>query len=328
MSGLAETLTTSGDLRPWSAGVVLSVDHAGARVTVDVDGTAVVLRRIAAAYRPGDVVAVVRDPSRSGAGQYVAGVIGPVAPIWRPGTITAIDTGAKRITVTVDGSSMVLPHLTGTYVVSDVVGVLLDPASEMGGLVLGVIQSAPTAPTSPLTPTSPTTDTSQQFTALIRPTWSGTYRTTRSAWDRWNTGSYGGRSDLYQDGSAESGALTGLACYGDQLVNLGATAFTSVDLTLINNGSGYSGSAAFGVKGSSNGTQPAGAPSTSGSTFTSGSIAKGATSTLTLTDSTLLAGMASGAIKGLALVGATYAGVYGTSRADGMALAVTYTKAV
>ena len=64
---------------------------------------------------------------------------------------------------------------------------------------------------------------------------------------------------------------------------------------------------------------PAGPPSSSGAS----SSGVGAVPL----DSTICDGLRTGTFKGLALVGAAYVAVYGTSRADGMALNITYTRA-
>lgn len=318
MSGdLASALFASGDERPWTVGVVLSVDAVDARVTVNLDGTAVSLRRVAAPYRPGDVVAVFRDPARSGAGQFVAGVIGPAAPLWRPGVVTVINAPSSRLTVTVDGVSMVLPYVSGTYTVSGNVAVFLDPASTLGGIVLGPLGNPPVAPVAPGAPVAPVAPGVGTFTALILPTWSGSWRAIRAAYDRWNTSAYGGASSLYQGDAFGSGAMTGVAVYGDQVVGLGAIAITAMTVhSVIATGSG---TPVF--QGTPQGTAYPGAPAPSGSTASG-------TGDVDLVASGIAEAMRTGAVKGLCTVGGSYLAVRGTSLADGMALAVTYTKGI
>jgi hypothetical protein len=315
----------TGDTRPWAVATVLEVDVSGARVTVDLDGGPVQLRRLAGTYRPGDVVAVVRDPEGSGSGQFVAGIIGPATPLWLPGTVAAINAGTGRITVTVAGVSMVLPYVAGTYSVGGTVGVLMDRASGMGSLVLGPVNLPPTAPGVPDVPVTPTTPTTVAVDVPVRPTWSGTWRVARAAWDRWNTDSYGGHSDVYQGSGYGSGTLVGLATYGDQIAALGLLTLDSAVLTVQRNGSG--GAAAVSVQCTASGSPPAGAPSSSGDVASSGSLSATGRAEISLT-APMREALRTGAAKGLVLVGAAYAGVFGTSKADGMALAITGTKSV
>lgn len=324
MSGdLASALFDTNDLRPWTTALVLSVDDVHARVTVNLDGAAVSLRRVVGSYRVGDSVAVVRDPDRSGAGQFVAGIVGPaVAPaaIWLPGVVTAINTGTSRLTVTVAGVSMVLPYVSGTYTVSGPVAVLHDPASVTGGVVMGPLGNPPAAPTPPAlppVPDVPSAPTVGTFTALVLPTWSGSWRSIRSAYDRWNTSSYGGASSLYQGDAFGSGAMTGVAVYGNQVVGLGAIAITAMTVhSVIATGSG---TPVF--QGTPQGSAYPSAPTPSGSTASG-------TGDVDLVASGIAEAMRTGAVKGLCTGGSSYLAVRGTSLADGMALAVTYTKAI
>lgn len=334
MSGdvVGAILAPGADVRAWAPGVVLSIDNTGARLTVDLgDGVPVVLRRVAAPYRVGDTVAVVRDPGRSGAGQVVVGVVSAPAPAWSWGEVTAVDGGSARLTVTVDGVSYVLPHVAGTYAVTDQVAVLLDHTSGLGGLVVGKMGNPPSNPSVPVVPATVAAPTTRTVGPVaITPSWSGTYRVSRAAWDRWNTGSYGGRSDCYQgtDSTGSGGQLIGLVTFGDKLVNLGATSITAAVVTLRSNGAGYTTAPTFTVQGSPHGSRPTGSPSTTGTTATSAAIARvGGRTTLAL-PSDIREGMRTGAIKGLVIVGSTYAGLFGTSRADGLALAITYTKPI
>ena len=232
--------------------------------------------------------------------------------LWTTGQVVSIDAGASRIVVTLDGGGHVrLPHLTGTYAVNDTVAVLRD--AQAGHLILGKLGAAP-APPSGIDGGAGGTGAAS-FTALIRPTWSGTYRT-GSGWDRLNVTRYGGRSDLYQGNAYGSGVLTGLAVYGDQIVGLGASTITSITARVVlSNNAGTPQ-----LQGSPSGTQPAGAPSVSGATASGfGDVAL---------PSTVCESMRTGALKGLVTNGATYVAIRGTSLADGMTLTVTYTKPV
>jgi hypothetical protein len=247
----------------------------------------------------------------------------------RPGALTrvhaiaqlvSINSTTQRATVVLDGGQPVeLPYLPGSYTGFTTVLVLCDPAQGgRGAWVLGPVGALADAPPAPPPPSGTVT-----ASALVLPQWSGTWRVSRAAWDRWNTDRYGGRSDLYQGDGYGSGTLIGLATYGDQIANLGATAITAAVLTVQRNGSG--GAAAVTVQGSPNGTPPAGAPSASGDSASSAVLGATDRGQITLTAG-MREALRTGAAKGLALVGATYAGVFGTSRPDGMALALTYTR--
>ncbi len=242
-------------------------------------------------------------------------VLGPVDPRASAVAATMTASGATTCTVTLDGATLTLPFLAGTYgTLPRAVWVALD---DWGApiLVLGPSAIADQSQTPPPVPDPPAP---AQVTTVIGPQWSGTWRSTRSAWDRWNVDRYGGRSTLYQGDGFGSGSLKGLATYGDQLVNLGATSIDDVQVAIRNVGLA-SGSPAVTVQGSPHGTQPAGAPSSSGDTAT------GMDAWVPL-PATVREAMRTGAVKGLALVGLTYSACAGAGNGDGMALAVTYTR--
>lgn len=246
------------------------------------------------------------------------------------GLLLGIDEPGNRLLVSVhDGEGSWLPAVPGTYQGVRVVHVLLDVmAGGRAVLVLGPAEAAPTpaqAEASPLPQTPPpAAPTTRTRTVTITPTWSGTWRSTRGAWDRWNVTTYGGRSDVYQGDGYGSGPLVGLATYGNQLVNLGAISIDSVVLRVFRNGSG-AGTAALVVQGSPHGAQPAGAPSSSGDTATTAAVARGAWVQVAL-PSSVRGAMRTGAVRGLAAVGGAYSGWGGTATAGSMALTVTYTE--
>jgi hypothetical protein len=163
----------------------------------------------------------------------------------------------------------------------------------------------------------------ESVTVTIKPKWSGTWRNSRNAWDRWNVDRYGGRSTLYQGDGYGSGPLTGLAVYGTQVRDLGAISIESITVTLIG-ADLASGGVTITVQGSSNGTQPSGAPSSSGATA-SGTPGRAGTDKVAL-PSSVREDFRTGAVRGLATVGSAYGAVRGTSAAAGMALAVKYTR--
>lgn len=235
--------------------------------------------------------------------------------------LVSINPTTQRASVSIDGSVAIsLPYLPGTYTGFTTVLVLCDPFQ--GGRAVWVLGTVGTQTEPPATPATPTGTVSA--TATILPQWSGTWRVDRAAWDRWNVDRYGGRSDLYQGDGYGSGVLKGLAVYGDQVVNLGASAITGATVTVRRVATGSTSAVAVTVQGSPSGTPPAGAPSSSGDTAAV-SLPYETTGSIALT-APMCEALRTGGAKGLALVGATYAGIYGTSRADGMALSLTYTR--
>lgn len=127
---------------------------------------------------------------------------------FRRGRVTAV--GSKVATVELDGELVELPVLaTVAYAVGDVVLVAADGSSS--GIVLGKIgTTAP--PAAPATPTSTSPTVPRQRTAVIVPTFTGTYR--GSSW-RTDTRS------LYQGDWTGSGINQGAAYYGTALKSLG-----------------------------------------------------------------------------------------------------------
>lgn len=232
---------------------------------------------------------------------------------WSPAQLLAVDSGTNQAQVSIDGGSAVwLPMLASNYDTATVVAVGFDPL--VGPLVLGPIGTQLEPPPAPAPAPAPDEASTVTDTAVIRPTWSGTWRVIRSAWDRWNVDRYGGRSTLWQGSGFGSGTLVGLATYGSQIVNLRALSIQSVRVNIVR---AY-GSGTVVLQGSPHGSQPSGAPSSSGST------ASGSDNIPLPSD--VREGMRTGSVRGLALVGSTYLGVAGTSSASGMSLSITYTR--
>jgi len=261
---------------------------------------------------PGVGMARVQVEPGSGRPVLVLGPVDPLDPVV-PASMTA--SGATTATVSWNGGSYTLPFLPASYgsLPRDVWIGLSDWGVPF--LVHGPSAVAPAPP--PPDPEPPASST-VQVTQTIGPQWSGSYRHTRAAWDRWNTDRYGGRSTLYQGNGQGSGPMTGLAVYGDQLVNLGAISIDRVQVRLRSVGLA-SGSPAVTVQGSIHGSPPGGAPSASGET------ASGMDAWLDLPAS-IRNGMRTGAFKGLATVGGAYSAVAGAGNGDGMVLRVTYTR--
>ncbi|WP_182112882.1 hypothetical protein [Actinotalea sp. JY-7876] len=298
-----------------TTGTVLAVNADAGLVQVAVRndlGAAVEVPAVAARYRPGGSCRVAHNPFAGGRSEQVLGAVDPLEPSV-PGTLTAIDTEARRATVTVLGGSYVLPYLPSTYTVGTSVWVDLDGWGRP--YRVGAPSDLVAAPAGAVPPPSSSGRT-VQATVTIMAQWSGSYRS-GSGWDRWNVGRYGGRSTLYQGSGYGSGPMKGLAVYGDQVVNLGATSLDRVRVMLLGVGlSGASGPAT--VQGSPHGAPPSGAPASSGSTATG----DGATDL----PGDVREDMRTGAVKALALVGSQYWAVAGAGNGAGMALEVTHTR--
>jgi len=298
-----------------STGTVVAVngDASSVRVALRGDLSAVVwLPAVAARYKPGRPCRVRHDPQAGGRAVHVDGAVDP----WPPVVVGSLDAlGADTATVTVLGGQAQVPYLPSTYDVGDQVWVSLDDWGRPARVDGPTSQDATSAPSTPV-PT-PGGATVQVWDAPIAPLWSGSWSGRAGAWDRWNTGRYGGRSTLYQGNGYGSGPMKGLAVYGDQLANLGAVSIDRVRVML--RGAGLSGAAGPAtVQGSPHGTQPAGAPASAGDTATGDGW--------TDLPAAIREGMRTGSVKGLALVGANYWAVAGAGNGDGMTLLVTYTR--
>lgn len=295
---------------------VLAVDVPAALVRVSIGGSDVWLPAIAGRYVVSAGVAsrcrVLLDPAQ-GRPELVLGPVTVRAPIV-PATLTAV--AGQTGTVTLDGVAHTVPCMVASYGQPPrAVWVSLD---DWGRPVLVLGTSGVVDESTP--PPIPGGDGggTVQVTTSIGPQWSGSWRSNRGAWDRWNTDRYGGRSTLYQGNGSGSGPMIGLATYGDQIVNLGAISIDRVQVAIRSVGLA-SGSPAVTVQGSPHGSQPGGAPSSSGDTAT------GMGGLVDLPGS-VREGMRTGAIKGLATVGGAYSAAAGAGNGDGMALAVTYTR--
>lgn len=249
----------------------------------------------------------------SGRPELVLGPLDPLDPVV-PATLTA--ASATVATVAWAGRTYTLPYLAGAYgALPSSVWVSL---SDWGTPVLVLGPSAVAPPPPPAGGgENPGGGATVQVTQTITPQWSGSWRASSGAWDRWNTGRYGGRSTLYQGSGFGSGPMVGLATYGDQLVNLGAISIDRVQVMLRGVGlAGASGPAT--VQGSPHGSPPGGAPTSSGPAVSGDGLTDLAAATRE--------GMRAGTVKALALVGPQYWAVAGAGNGDGMALITTYTR--
>lgn len=235
---------------------------------------------------------------------------------WVVARLLAVDTATNRAQVSVDGSPAVwLPFAPGTYTNVTTVVVLRDPANSGAGqfVVCPYYQEAPEVVPPP--PGDPVLAPATTATAVIRPSGSATYRHIRGAWDRWNVDLYGGRTDVYQGDAYGSGPLTGLAWYGDQVVNLGALEILSVSVSTPR----PTGSGNMVLQGAPHAARPAGAPAPSGESASGGSSV--------LLSAAMREALRTGAAKSLAAVGGSYRSSYGSAHPSGMALSITYMRA-
>lgn len=225
--------------------------------------------------------------------------------------VTGVAAGGRIVSVSVLGSAPIaLPGVPSTWTGVSTANVLLDPDTGRPIYVLG---PAP-APATPIPPAPPGAGAPIALTraAVITPTWAGTHRAGRG-WDQWNTGRYGGRSDLYQGTTGASGRLTGLADYGDAIPALAPTAITEATLTLTGNNPDQSTFTAV-VRAAAR--TPDG-PAPDGPT-TAAALTGAATIQVDVT--ALAAGLMAGAA--LALVGDDYGGVLGAGAS--MSIGITY----
>ena len=155
-----------------------------------------------------------------------------------------------------------LPAVTSAYTGVTTVHVLLDAATGRPVMVLGpagapkVDSLPPPAVPPPPVPTPDAQPVTRTVTGrAVLPSVTGTWRATRSAWDRWNVA-----GDVYQAGSSSSGPLSGIACYGDQITALGASTITRAVLTLVSSGNATTAAWTARVTGSPHGSLPGAAP--------------------------------------------------------------------
>ncbi|WP_424446458.1 hypothetical protein [Microbacterium sp. CH-015] len=323
---LPEGVPAGSDLGAMVMGRVVGVDPAARVVQVTVLGSSPVwVPAVPAIYTAGTMVRVLRSPLDGGKLTLCVGPVDAVMPVVR-GKVTAINAGAGTLTVDTLGGSYTLPYTSGTYTVGGNVQVLRDPASfgtpfYVAGPEGNFSGTDPGAGAGGAT--NPGVVESRQVT--IGPQWSGSW--TGSRWDNWNIyqTAYGGRAALYQGQGYGSPNMSGLAVYGDQVVNLQAQSITRMLLTIARPASGSGGGSGPAVfQASPHGTgAPGGGPGGSGASVSAG-IDRGATVTFDL-PSSMFEPFRTGAAKGLALTGGTYLNLFGADRAGAMVLTIQHT---
>lgn len=234
---------------------------------------------------------------------------------WVIAQLLSMDTVNKRAHVSIDGGSDVaLPYVDGglSYAGYTTVLVLRDPTgSGCGQIVQGPIGTQALPPAPPPAQPPPSTPSTKQVKVTIRPSDSGTWSNKWGAFDKWYTSL--GSTTLWQGNDFGSGVLEGIAVYGNQVKGLNALSIDAMTLHVpLRHGSGT-----VQVQETSQGSLANPSPS--------GATASG-TDTIAL-GSTIRENFRTGATKGLCLVGGTYLAVWGTAKASGMALSITYTRA-
>jgi hypothetical protein len=302
----------------FTTAVITAVDAAGKRVQVKIRGGDVWLPANPSRYAPGALARVLVDPS-STRPVLVMAALTPLPPM-ALATVSGSATG--MVTLTFTGVEYTLPGPLGTYTAGQSARVLLDdwgiPVYVLGPSTITTVDPGPPPPPAPVTNTV-------SVTVTLGPQTSGTYRT-GNGWDRWNTGKYGGASDIYQGSAFNSGLLIGFAGYGDQIVNLGAISIE--EITMAARKTSLDGfSAALTVQGSGDGGRPVGAPTSGGDTASTPTLAPGASGALSFTAPMREAFRVGGA-KGLCAVGGAYGGFGGTGTPGSFVLTIRYTKNV
>lgn len=253
----------------------------------------------------------------------LAGRVRPGADLrpWTVGTVVSINTSTSRMLVDVDGGEVELPFQGGGYLPGDTVTVIRDPFGTGAGQFVSGRFGAPPPPPPPATPPVPVAEqppapTTQRAEATLSPTWSGSWRHIRGAYDRWNENraEYGGRSSLWQGDGYTSGPMNGIAVYGDQVLGLGAAAIELLELHVVP--AAHEGTPLF--QATRQGGAYPGVPAPEGPVF-------GGVGVLHVPDA-LYEPFRLGTYKGFVTVGGDPLAVRGTSAGNGMALHAVYQK--
>lgn len=329
LDGLPDGVAPDADVTPIVTGRLLGLDPASKLAQVSIGGSdGVWMPALPAIYTQDGAVRILRSAIAGGRASIC---LGPVngASLIAAGKVTAVLASVGQLTVDTLGKSVNLPYLPGTYSAGTLVHVLR--SSDRLGLpeiVLG--PSGSYNHTNPGQPGGGSSGGGESVTrqATILPQWSGSWRSMYSRWDSWNTDRYGGRSTLWQGNDYGSGPMKGLAVYGDQIVNLGATEIISITASVYRADSSSSSAKVAVLQPSPHGSQPGGSPASSGATAASAGLTSGQGGGVALPGS-VLDGFRTGAFKGLCTVGGDYLGINGTPdrapvRADGMALNIVY----
>lgn len=310
-------------------GTLVGLDPANGLAQVSVSGgPGVWMPAQPGIYPPNGVVRLLRSPLDGGKTTACLGPVGS-APTLVGGVVKAVNSAVGLLTVTTLDADFQLPYAPGTYSAGTAVRVVRSAAKfGLPEYVLGPSGSYNSQ--NPGQPGGGVVNPPQVVgrQAVILPQWTGSWRSSYSRWDTWNTDRYGGRSTLWQGNGFGSGPMIGLAGYGDQIVALGAQQITRMQVSVYRADTSSSSGKVAVLQPSPHGSQPGGAPSASGEGVGSPALAPGQSAQVDLAASTFEE-FRTGAYKGLATVGTDYAGFSGTPdrapvHADGMALVVQY----
>lgn len=322
-----------GDASGYLIGTVAAVDYEARRVEVDLGGETLLAPYITFIdyFTIGSTVLLAKTPT----GPIALGVLGQALAVSADaaaGTDPApVDLSLARSGSRVTASCLPVVSATQYRWRTSLNGgstwaptvVTTNPAAEFGigeGKTLTVQVAALVAGVWTAWSTSASTTyplpsaTTEQFTTIVQPVDSGTYRVDRAAWARWNVDRYNdGDRTVYQGDAYGSGTLIGWAGFGDRIKDLGAEEITRAVLKVRRNVWGiYGVKAALAVRGSSAGTQPAGAPPQSGDTVSTPAVSIDQWTSVVLTAS-MREGLRTGSIKGLTAVGSTASGWWARS---------------
>lgn len=327
---LPEGLPPGADRGAVVTGRLLGVDPAARLVQVSVnDSDGVWVPAAPDIYPANALVRLLRSPLDGGRISYC---LGPIVsgPIIAGGRVVSVNSGVGLLKVNTLGGTYDLPYPPGTYAANTAVHVVRS-ASKLGlpEYVLG--PSGSYNAENPGQPDGGAGNPAQVVTrqTVILPQFTGSWRSNYGRWNDWNPDRYGGRTTLYQGNGFGSGPMVGLAGYGDQILALGALAITRMQTTVYRADSSSSAAKVPVLQPSPHGGNPGGAPTISPAAAATGpalGINAGAQIDL---PAAVFEGFRTGAFKGLAMVGADYAGFSGTPdrapvHADGMALVVDY----
>ena len=317
------------------AGVVtgraVGIDRAAGLVQVRYsDGEPVWVPAVPGLYVQDGRVRLLRSPLDGG---RVSVCLGPIdrGPLIVGGTVVSVNAAAGTMVVTVDDEAVTLPFISGTYAAGNLVHVLRN-ADAFGtpAVVLGLAGNYGAGSGGGPSGGSGNEPTLVRQQRTILPTWSGSYRTSFSRWDSWNTDRYGGRSTLWQGNGYGSGPMKALAVYGPQIVNLRAVSIEDMQLVVWRADSSNTAARVPRFMCSPNGDPaPGGGPTGSGPEFGPAGLVPNQGTRAVVPASTYEA-WRTGAYRGIATSGTDYMGVNGTPdrapvRADGMALVVQFT---
>lgn len=158
-------------------------------------------------------------------------------------------------------------------------------------------------------------------TALAR--WSGSWFPQAGIWGGWSlNGQPVDYSTLIVGSRFGQGPMVGAAVYGDRISALQADSITSMSLTLF---PGDQGTTTVTIRGITESTNPTGAPTPTGDSFTA-TVSE--PYTVVSVPASIREAFRTGAIGGLQLTGSQYGEVRGTSELSSMSLRFTYTKTI